>query len=333
MSNHFRLIPRSGLVLWHYNIIVHPEIKGPRLTQIIKVAFNSGDYKNLKPDIVTDFSAIMLSVREAPVEYRTFKLLYHSELETQASENANEYWISLAPIGTIDLSDPQTYLGPTEKSSNSLPIEQALDIILGHHRKLSDDIAIVNKRKAFSINPQRAGEYDSFDLRIPALTALRGYFSSVRMSKSSILVNINVSHGAFYKAFLGLRVVIGWLENHSGVARSKIPGLLRGLRVKSLHIPRVWSIWGYPRDGDGKGYMLHPPRFNPPNATSYTPEQVRFFYDEKPKGDSTDQAQALSEEDKADAKEGRLRAHDERCTCSGRWLTVADYFKTGTVTS
>lgn len=328
--NHFQLKHRPSLLLWHYDIKVDPEVKGRKLTQIIKTALNHGHYKEHKSYMATDFSAVMLSAQELPYEYAKFKLSYQTELETQASDNAKEYWVSLVLNGTIDVS--KIYLDSTETSSNGFPVEQALDIVLGHHRKLSDNIAIVNKRKAFSID-NGADEYDAYDLGDGALTALRGYFSSVRMSESGPLVNINVSHGAFYKAPRPLSEVIQWFESLRSVDRSKISGLLRGLRVNSSHIPRIWTIWGYPRDGDGKGYMLHPPRFNPPGAASYTPEQVSFFLVEKPKESSRDQAQVLSDQDKENAGKGDLHPHDKSCSCQGTWLTVAKYFATGTLTS
>ena len=324
-SNHFQLTHEANLVLWHYQIIVHPEIKGPKLTQVIKTALNSGSLRNLKPNIVTDFSAIMLSVQDIPQEFRKFKLQYMSEVETQASQDAKVYTISLDPIGTVDLSNSVAYLQQLPIDPSGLPIEQALDIVLGHYRKLSDEIAIVNKRKAFLVTA-KAERHD-----LGFLNALRGYFSSVRMSQSSFLVNINVSHGAFYKVPKRLFEIIQWLERQQNVQRSKVPGLLRGLRVRSSHIPRVWSFWGYPRSSDGKGYMLHPPRFAVANAVSYTPEQIEFFH-EKVKGPSKEGAQNLNEKDKANAKEGKLKPHDTHCSCSGSWLTVADYFRRSIMT-
>ena len=325
-TNHFRLNHKADLMFWHYQIIVHPEIKGPKLIQVIKLAL-SGTLRGLKPNIVTDFSAIMLSVQEVPQELRNFKLQYKSEVETQASANAKEYTISLDPIGTVDLSNSKAYLQQLDIDSSGLPVEQALDIVLGHHRKLSDHITIVNKRKAFST----ASGKEEYNLDTGFLIALRGYFSSVRMSQSSLLVNINVSHGAFYRTPKSLNEIIRWLRGQ-GVDSSKVPGLLRGLRVRSSHIPRVWSVWGYPRSGDGRGYMLHPPKFAVPNANSYTPNQIWFFHEEV-KGPSKERAQNLNEKDKENANLGKLKAHDERCSCSGTWLTVAEYFNRSIMTS
>ena len=330
VSNHFKLTHQPNLKLWHYQIVVSPEIKGPKLTQLIKTAL-SGTLSPWESHIVTDFSAIMLGVQEIPQNFRNFKLQFRSELETQASQNAKEYTISLEPIGIVDLSDQEAYLQQRDENSSGLPVEQALDIILGFHRKLSDDIAIVNRRKAFSI--ASGAEEHALDTRGPQhLIARRGYFSSVRMSQSSLMVNINVSHGAFYTTPNSLFEIIQWLEAHpNSVDRSKVPGLLKGLRIRSTHIERVWSFWGFPRKGDGRGFMLHPPRFLVADATWYMPDQIRFFH-ETVKDPSKEGAQKLNDKDKASAKDGKLKAHDEPCSCSGEWITVADYFRRSIMT-
>ena len=324
-SNHFQVSYSADLILWHYQIIVHPEIKGPKLAQVVKLALRSGTMQGVTPYIFTDFSAIMLSVGEIPQQCRIFKLKYISEVETQASENAKEFTISLDLIGTVNLSNSEAYLWQTDINSSGLPVEQAFDIILGHHRKMSNDIAIVNKRKAFLLT-SNAETHNLSASGTHLLVALRGYFSSVRMSQSSLLVNINVSHGAFYKPQKKLYEIINWLQGNQGVNPSKVPGLLRGLRVRSSHIPRVWSFWGYPRIGDGKWYMLHPPRLTVAEATYYTPEQIKFFHEEV-KGSSRERAQDLNDKDKEDAKAGKLKPHDATCSCKGKWLTVAEYFK------
>ena len=328
MSNYFKLTPTRKLMLWHYDIIVKPEVKGSKLAHIIKIALKCNPLKDLKAQIATDFSAVMFSTKEIPEECRNFKLSYFSEIETQASENAKEYQMSLAEIGNVDLSNFNTYISAIENGLNGPPIEQVLDIILGHHRKFSDNIAIINRRKTFMLDPRATG-FEKYDFENSALVALRGYFSSVRMSQSNFLVNINVSHGVFYGAGRPLVEVIRYL-GRQGVHQSKISGLLRGLRVSSSHVPSVWSIWGYPRKGDGKGYMLHPPKFTV-DAQSYTPDQVFFFQEDKPEGSSASKTHTLNESDQEKARLGVLAAHGEHCNCRGEWRSVADYFRRGII--
>lgn len=70
---------------------------------------------------------------------------------------------------------------------------EALNIFLKHYAKSANSLATIGASKTFSIG---AGE--SVDLG-SGLTALRGFFTSVRAATNRILVNINVSHGAFYQ--------------------------------------------------------------------------------------------------------------------------------------
>ena len=70
---------------------------------------------------------------------------------------------------------------------------QGLNIFLKHWAKSNDNVATIGASKTFSMS----GNADKLDLgRGP--TALRGFFTSVRAATNRILVNVNVSHGAFY---------------------------------------------------------------------------------------------------------------------------------------
>ena len=59
------------------------------------------------------------------------------------------------------------------------------------------------------------------------LVAMRGFFSSVRLSTKEILVNINVTHGTFYVD----RILPEWLqmvETRPEVHSTRVEGLLKG---------------------------------------------------------------------------------------------------------
>ena len=71
-------------------------------------------------------------------------------------------------------------------------IIQALNIVVGHHSKEASHIASVGAN-----NRLDAAQSDTPDLGA-GLTALRGFFVSVRATTARVLVNVQVKHGAFY---------------------------------------------------------------------------------------------------------------------------------------
>lgn len=70
---------------------------------------------------------------------------------------------------------------------------EALNIFLKHYAKSANNLATLGANKTFSIGGGESADLGS------GLTALRGFFTSVRAATNRILVNINVSHGAFYQ--------------------------------------------------------------------------------------------------------------------------------------
>lgn len=68
-----------------------------------------------------------------------------------------------------------------------------MNIFLKHYAKSTNNLATLGTSKTFSI-----GSGESVDLG-HGLKAIRGFFTSVRAATNRILVNINVSHGAFYQ--------------------------------------------------------------------------------------------------------------------------------------
>jgi eukaryotic translation initiation factor 2C len=74
-------------------------------------------------------------------------------------------------------------------------LTQALNIFLNHYAKSSNNLATIGLTKSFSLNQNAAkGDLGA------GLEVIRGFFSSVRLATCRVLVNINVSHGAFYQA-------------------------------------------------------------------------------------------------------------------------------------
>lgn len=176
------------------------------------------------------------------------------------------------------------------------------------------------------------------------LYALRGFFSSVRVATCRILVNVNVSHAAFYDA-----IPLDQLVQKYGPAnqfnRIKLQSFLKRVRVKVIHlaekknkagesIPRVKTIFGLANKDDGHS-LDHPPWVQSFGAGS---KDVEFFLDDSPgapSSSSAGQAAGTSSGKKkckgAKGGKGGASSHGpgQNVSQGGRYISVYEFFRSG----
>lgn len=336
-TNYFRLTVEPGRKLHRYSVQVWPEAKGRKLAQMIDDALLLPAFVEVRPGIVSDFAAVLLSQQKLPDEMLKVSVPYKKNTstgesnETSRSDDAKNtrdaeaperYYVTFDFVRTVDLAN-ETNPQDSSPDQETLPIVQDLDIVLGHHRKCSPTVSMIGKRRAFPSTippgpsiflPQKQTQQTAL------LRAVRGFFSSVRLSATGPLVNVNVTHGAFYLS----RPLQDWLSmvrSHAEVHPTKIPGLLRGLRVGLQHlVPKrvIRTILGYASPGQGSGFEAHPPRVSMSGAG---PKDVKFF-----EYNSTKPIMGQTDKDKA--KKGHLTAHNiHMCGCDGSYISVFDYFR------
>lgn len=277
-TNYFEIIPSQELVLYRYNVAVNPPATGKKLSQIIKLFLNLPEYGELRNDIVTDFKSTLVSRRQILNISCIAAIQYQAELEDQPRANAPSYQLRVQETGIFTVSELLNYLNSTDVNApyaDKLPVLQALNIFLSHYAKSSPTVATIGSSKSFSITQANRG-HDLGD----GLSALRGFFSSVRLATCRILVNVNVSHGAFYDA-IPLDALI---RKYGAGNKSKLQSFLKRVRVKVTHlaekrnkagesIPRVKTIYGLASKDDGHG-LDHPPLVKSFGAG---PKDVKFF--------------------------------------------------------
>lgn len=105
-------------------------------------------------------------------------------------------------------------------------IIQAFNIFLNHYSKSVGNLATIGASKSFVLSDRLSKA--SLD---GGLTAIRGFFSSVRVATCRILVNVNVSHGVFYNAER-LDHLIQQYEQANGPDKSKLNRFLKKLKVR-----------------------------------------------------------------------------------------------------
>ncbi|KAI4102713.1 MAG: hypothetical protein LQ345_007359, partial [Seirophora villosa] len=337
-ANYFEMIPSPDLLLHRYNVRVQPDAAGKKLSQIVKLLLQLPAYSGFQEDIVTDFKSTLVSRRSLGPGTADWTIPYRAEGEDEPRANAQTYRIRVEQTGILTVSALMDYLTSTNVNAayaDKLPVLQALNIFLGHYAKSSPGIATVGSSKSFSL----AQASPKWDLGA-GLSALRGFFSSVRVATCRILVNVNVSHAAFYDA-IRLDQLIQNYSSVTGKNPVKLESFLKRVRVKVTHlaekknksgqsIPRVKTIFGLARKDDGHG-LDHPPRVGNFGAGS---KAVDFYLGNSPGAPSSSSAGKAAGTPgsigKGKGKKGGAAGHgpDPTGPQSGKYISVYDFFKT-----
>lgn len=264
-TNYFELIPPPNLLLYRYDVkIWQPTKKGPtllqggkKLGQVFRLLLDLPQFQKHRNDIVTDFKAFLISrvkLEGGNAEPWEFQIKYRAEGEDEPAPKATEYKTIVTPAGSVTVSDLTEYLTSTNAGAvlDKQPIVTALNIFLGHYVKKSPNYTTIGGNRSFPVHPTQEQVYDLG----AGLRAIRGFFSSVRTATSRILVNINITHAAFY-ASIELVQSIGLFRAAHGPSPFSLQIFLKRLRVRVTHLkpkinmageshPRVKTIYGSP---------------------------------------------------------------------------------------
>lgn len=356
-ANYTQLMPNSNLTLYAYDISeVKEDIAGKKRTQIMRLLVNeSPELEGYRGHIVTDFKSTLISRKKLDLPKDAVDIVYKAEGEDDPLNGAKKYTIKVKYTKTLCVGDLMTYLTSTnpvagQQYDNKLEMIHALNILFNHYAKSSNNLAAIGASKTFSLNT--AGSQNTYDLG-QGLHAIRGFFTSVRAATNRILVNVNVSHGAFYQegelkslmeayrvanTYLGRDVQDTGQYNDSILRRLNV--FLKKVRVRTIHMPtkknkkgevvhRMKSILALasPKDGDPK--MRHPPDVLKLGAG---PKNVKFWLADTPPqatlvlGAASAQAPASTKKGKGKGKPpawGPKRVGAE----GGRSVSVFDYFQ------
>ncbi|PNY23392.1 Protein argonaute 5, partial [Tolypocladium capitatum] len=316
-ANYVALTASPELVLYRYDVSsVSPAAAGKKLAQIIRLLLQAPELAQLKGDIVTDFRSTIISRHR--FEDQTVAVRYRAEDQDEPRPGSAPYEVQLKFTTVLAVAQLTEYLTSTNLSAHydeQLPMMQAFNIFLNHYAKSSGNLATIGASKTFSLSDQS----DTWDLS-NCLTAVRGFFASVRAATARVLVNVNVSHGAFYQE--------GPLDQfmlRSGAQRGlyKLEAFLRRLRVKTTHlkekrskagevVPRVKTVFGFANKNDGHG-LAHPPRVR---AFGAGPRDVEFWLEPGP---------ASGTPASAGQKKGGKKAKPAE-TAGGRYISVYEFF-------
>jgi len=333
------MIVDDDLLLHRYGIEVVEERgsrnpTGKKLKRVIQLLLQEhlNQYGN---EIVTDFKSNLLSKTNLKLEAE-YRVTYRVEDEDDAAPNATSYRIKLKHTGTLSVSELNKYLASPKVGKlfeDKEEIIQALNILVGHHPKSSSQIASIGANKHFRLD---AASTEKFDLGA-GLTAIRGFFVSVRAATTRILVNVQVKNGAFYEDG-PLDVLMYAFMQTNGPDRVKLWNFAKKLTIDVVHIvkknragrriQRLKQVNGFATTADGRE-LEHPPKVRAFGAGS---KDVQFFLSEQ-----SDQPSKPPDTSETPSKKGKGKGKGKKGTdpapagpssqSQGRYISVYDYFK------
>lgn len=318
-------LPTKALFRYHIAIAADSAGRsapvGKKAQHIVRLLLNE-HFSQQKNQIVSDFRSTLVSC--VKLTEGKFDVRYKEDLEDDYPETPRVHTVTVQYTGEVNPGDLVDYLTSTNASSileSKEAIVAALNMIMGHHPKTDDGVVSIGANRHYSL---RQGTMESFNIG-GGLSALRGFFVSVRAATARVLLNVQVKYIACYNQ--------GPLANLISDSRNRnsyrLEKFLKGIRVCITHIvrknsqgqprPRIKPIYGLANRGDG-GSSPNPPKVPRHGAG---PGDVEFFLGEagpKPVPET------VTPESKGKKGKKAPRAGPAQ---AGRYITVAAFFKKG----
>jgi eukaryotic translation initiation factor 2C len=327
-ANYVELLPPSDMVLYRYDIQISPEAAGRKHLRLVQLLLQSAELAPHQGDLATDFRSTLVSKTRFSHDSTIIEIRYRSDGEDEPAARAITYKIHIQYTKTLNIGELINFLNSTsldQSFGDQQELTQALNIFLNHYAKSTNNVATIGSTKSFSLNQNAArGDLGS------GLEVIRGFFSSVRIATCRILVNINVSHGAFFHAG-----PLPMLMNSYGVRNTTaLEKFLKLVRVHTTHlpekrnkanqlIPRVKTIFGLARKDDGHG-MAHPPRVRQHGAGA---KDVEFWLDGEASSSAAPKADAKGSAKGKGKSKGKAQPESSAVSSSGKYISVFDFFK------
>jgi hypothetical protein len=327
-ANYVELLPPSNMTLHRYDIQISPVAVGKKHFRVVQLLLQAPGFAAQQGDIATDFRSTLVSKTKFSQDEVLVEVPYRSEGEDEPTARATTYKVRVQYTKTLNIGELVNYLNSTSLSQSLVDkqeLTQALNIFLNHYAKSAKNLVTIGSTKSFSLSSDAArGDIGS------GLEIIRGFFSSVRVATCRILVNINVSHGAFYHAV----PLPGLMKSYGLHSTVMLERFLKLVRIQTMHlpekrnkanevIPRVKTIFGLARKDDGHG-LAHPPRVRQHGAGA---KDVEFWLDGEASSSSAPKPVAKGGAKGKGKGKGKAQAESSAASTPGRYITVFDFFR------
>lgn len=327
-ANFVEVKSNSDLTLHRYKVEVQENDgktpSGRKLMRIIELLLEE-HFRDMENKIATDYKATLVCKTALNVAQEMFPIRYRLEDEVEPSPKARTYQVRVVAVGSVDVAPLLRYLS-SPAAGGPLPgkdeIIQALNIVFGHHPKTNRGVLSIGANKHFTLGR----DAETYDLS-GGLTALKGFFVSVRPATSRLLMNIQVKATPCYTSGSLPDVINACYANIRGPTRiHKLHRFLKKVRVNVTHIiqknkagqivMRIKTIEGLAHQSDGR-HLQNPPQVPWLGAG---PKDVKFFLD-----GSTPPPEGQPKKSGKKGKKGPAKPGGDSPT--GSYISVYDYFK------
>ena len=327
-ANSFPLVFQGDIQLHRYSVDVLPDDErsrvptGQKVKRVIQLLLED-HFPDKKPGIASDFKSNLISMTKLELSDKGYRVPYRGDYEDEYVIGAPSYRVRLQSTGTLYVSELVNYLRSTDAGASLRSkdeITQGFNIVMGHTPKAAIGISSIGSSKHFQLATSEKRDLGA------GLTALQGFFFSVRAATGRVIVNVQVKNAAFYD-----EGPLEWLMraylNKNGPAKAKLANFVKRLRVNVTHIkkrnkkgqviPRVKQIAGLATPDDGHGDP------NPPRVREFGsgPKDV-LFYLAGPNEGNGDKAESSKKKGKRTAKAG-----PEPPVSGGIYISVYDFFQ------
>ncbi|CEL07700.1 hypothetical protein ASPCAL10855 [Aspergillus calidoustus] len=268
-ANSFPLVFKSDVQLYRYSVDVLPGDErskvptGKKMKRLVQLLLED-HFPDKKLEIASDFKSNLISSVKLELNDAGYRILYRSDYEDELVTTGPIYSVCVRSTGMLYASELVNYLTSTRAGallSSKDEIIQCLNIVMGHTPKAAVGITSVGSGKHFQL---ASAEKMSLGA---GLTALQGFFSSVRAATARVIVNVQVKNAAFYDEG-PLDMLMHAYMNENGPNKVKLGNFLKRLSVNVTHIrkknkkgqliPRIKQIAGLATPADGQGETKPP---------------------------------------------------------------------------
>ena len=218
--------------------------------------------------VATDYKSNLVCTTKILQDLLNVEVTYFHENDRATGSDSPKYLVRIKEIPPhLTTSHLKAFLTSTESDAQydlKEPMLQALNILFGHYAKSTPTTTMVGGNRAFT------SDQNTERLSLNAgVEAVRGYFLSVRLGSFSSMVNVNVSHSAFYEAvtlekFVGKMPAIS--KETGNAYYHRLEAFLRDIRVRTEYlkdrsrnqVTKMFPIKAFATTEDGQR-QSHPP--------------------------------------------------------------------------